>query len=123
MRANPDKRSAVAEETGITSSITTVVYMLGYMSGFISCIVSSSVLGLSATFTISHLAFYFVADTDHRECRLGTHNTYDGQKVAPGFPYFFQIFQSSDYTSECGSRMYIERLHDWTILSHRAIAN
>ena len=32
-------------------------------------------LGLSATFIISHLAFHFVADADHMACRLGTPRT------------------------------------------------
>ena len=53
----------------------TAVYMLGHRTGLISCIVSSSVLGLSATFTISHLAFHRVADADHLACRLGTPGT------------------------------------------------
>ena len=52
-------RSAVTVKTYITSSITTAVYMLGHRPGSISCIVSSSVLGLSATFDMffCHLAF------------------------------------------------------------------
>ena len=65
-------------ETDITStgsSITTVVYMLRYRTGLISCIMSSIVFGLSATFTISHLALHVVADMDHLACHLGTPRT------------------------------------------------
>ena len=65
-------RSVVTVETDVTSSTTTCVYMLEYRTGLVSCIVSSSVLSLSQTITISHLAFHFVADVGHLTCRLGT---------------------------------------------------
>ena len=68
-------RCVVAVKADITSSITTVLYMLGHRTGFISCIVSSSVLGLSATFTVSHIAFHFVANAAHLACCLGTPRT------------------------------------------------
>ena len=62
--------SVVAVGTDITSSITTVVYMLGHKTGVIFSIVSSSALGLSAALTISRVAFHFVADADHTVFRL-----------------------------------------------------
>ena len=58
-----DDTAGVAE-TDITSSITTVVFMLGYRTGLISCIMSLNVLG--------YLAFHFVAGANHLACRLGT---------------------------------------------------
>ena len=68
-------RSAVAVETDITSTMTTAIYMLVYRTSLVSCIVSSRVLGLSATFIVSHLAFHFAADAAHLACRLGTPHT------------------------------------------------
>ena len=56
--------------------MTTTVYMLGYRTRLISSIMSSIVGVLSATFTISHLAFHVVADIiDHLTCRLRTPRT------------------------------------------------
>ena len=74
LRVNHDKHSVVtvalngrytvAVKIYITSSITTVVYMLGHRTRLISCIVSLSALGLSTTFTVSRIVFHVGADAD-----------------------------------------------------------